>query len=139
MAILLFLWGKHEMNVIMSNNSPHFDRVKNVSSEKQTQNLHTMAFLDKHNCIAVNETFQKGKILTEKAVSNVKNIALCLPWSLMGMANQNTVNRILGGGPHRNFPKESGKKILSENSVLLHITTEILPKKSRLILTFILN
>ena len=57
MAILLFLWGKHEMNVIMSNNSPHFDRVKNVSSEKQTQNLHTMAFLDKHICIAVDETF----------------------------------------------------------------------------------
>ena len=56
MAILLFLWGKHEMNVIVSNNSPHFDRVKNVSSEKQTQNLHTMAFLDKHICIAVDET-----------------------------------------------------------------------------------
>ena len=77
------------MNVIMSNNSPHFGRVKNFSPEKQTQNLHTKAFLDKHVCVAVNETFQKGKILLEKAVNDIKNIVLCLPWSLIRMANQN--------------------------------------------------
>ena len=82
------------MNVNMSNNSPHFGRVKNISPEKQTQNLHTKAFFDKHVCVVVNETFQKGKILIEKAVNDKKNIALCLPLSLMGMANQN-IDRIL--------------------------------------------
>ena len=58
-AILLLLLRKHEIIVILLNISPHFDRVKNSLSEKQTQNLHTKAFLDENICMAVDETFQK--------------------------------------------------------------------------------
>ena len=56
-AILLLLLRKYEIIVNLLNISPHFGRVKNSLPEKQTQNLHTKAFLDENIYMAVDKTF----------------------------------------------------------------------------------